>query len=67
MLSDRINNTKEVLKNRRKGYPPKVNIFIAKNKNEIIRHIAVVRTPINNDIKKILDKFGGKAPYDKLI
>ena len=67
MISKRINNTQKVLKNGRKGYPPKVNSFIGKFKNEIIRHIAVVRTPINKVIKSILDKFGGKAPYDKLF
>ena len=67
MFSKRVKKTRKVLINGRKGYPPKVQAFINKYKNEIVRHITVMRTPINAVIQSILDKFGGKAPYDKLF
>lgn len=67
MFRKRIKNTTNALVNGRKGYPPKVQAFINKNKNEIVRHIRVVRTPIQSAIQSILNRFGGKAPYDKLF
>ena len=66
-IFNRVKNTTKTLVMGRKGYPPQVGKFISKNKDEIIRHIRVIRTPINGMIQKFLNKFGGKVDYDKLF
>jgi hypothetical protein len=66
-MTKRIANTTRTLISGRKGYPPQVARFIKENGTTQIRHIKVVRTPIMTIINKLIDKLGGKTPYDKLF
>lgn len=51
----------------RKSYPPKAQRILDKFGHMYIESIIVKRTPIMSMIQKIVDKFGGDYPYDKLF
>jgi len=67
LFGKKIEKTSKALILGRKGYPPDVGKFLSKNKDEIIRHITVCRTPIASVINKIIDVFGGDYDYDRLM